>query len=550
MNGLDVFDDLRPEREQLDAVTADRVWARIVASNPGLAASNTPTAGRAAVAQISPAPRTALPQDRSTRPRQVALVGAAAAVLIGVIAIANVTGRDGTDPAPAPATQPVDGTSTATSVAPDPGAVTAVDTVDEQITSADDTTGSSIPLPPDVMRRPVAVIDADITGAAPAQRSHFDEWVEYPPHGPPRYATRSSKSDGLEVVTWDVEPENEWHKSDQSLPPVDFADDVDTRRSDVPETSAVRYVFSRGEQDRLVVTVPSGSEAELLPWLRSVASAPDVDSVQAPNGFDMLPPAYDPYTVYYPNITNPDVVVTTINFGADIDAAAWIEATHPSSTFETADPPSGLTGEAWTQTGADASTSQIVWQPSSEMIVEVSAAQPDRLSDYLAGLVLLDDASQSGAIEYADASGEPNPLPDDFDIVVSGDTTIGRFYYYAYTTADGQTCRAFRGAELGGSAGCAPQAAWNRPHDAICETGSGWDFTERTLTFALVDADQVDNVEIREYPDDEQPVTPHVETGDFETQPWALVWASFEHREPVELSQSPVTFTAGPCDQS
>lgn len=539
MNGLDVFEKLRPEHEHLDGATAERVWDRIVTSNPTLRPSSRATRDRSAPPAevvVSQAPRAAL-TGSTDRSRHVALIGAAAAVVVGVVAIASLMNRQAADPSPGSATTVETPTSApAESATPPPEA------------STTEPTQASTPLPPEGMRHPVAVLNVSAAGAAPARRSHFDEWVDSPLNGPRRYATRSVDNNEFEAVSWDVEPENEWHKSDRELPQVELVAGVDTRRDEMPLNDAVRYVFSRGERDRLTATVPAAREDELLGWLSAVASAPDVDSIDAPDGYEMLPPAYDPYTLYYPSLSNPDAVLTTINFGTDIAGRAWIEATHPGATIQALDSSPRLSGEAWAIAGADGATPTVVWQPRPQLIVELWVTSSERLLDYVGDLALLEDASQSGEVEYTTLAGEPQqPLPAAFDVVVEGETPIGRFYYYSYTTDDGQTCRAFYGSELGASFACATDDVWNSPPNAICQTGSVWDFTERTVSWALVDADQVDFVEIREHPDDAQPVTPNVEGGDFETQSWALVWASFDHPEPLDTTESPVTFTGGTC---
>lgn len=538
MNGPDVFERLRPDHEDLDDATAARVWERIVTSSPTLGTRGRSRSDRSArpaeVALVRPA--SARPGLRS-RPRYGALVGAAAALIVGLGAIATLASREPADPsrgAETPAETPA--TAPAESATPPP----------EASTSAPPGV-STPPLPPELLRRPVAALNV---GAAPMLRSHFDERADYPINGPTRYAIRAADNDGFEAVGWDIEPENEWHKSDQDLPSVELVVGVDTRRDEVPADGSVRYVFSRGERDRLTATVPTAREDELRSWLQSVATASDVDSIQAPDGYQMLPPAYDPYTLYYPSLANPDAVLTTINFGTPIAGAAWIEATRPGATVQTLDSEAGLIGEAWTITGADGNTSEVVWQPQPELIVELRLTTPERLLDYVHELVLLEDASQARATEYTTLGGAPQPLPAQFDVVVSGETPIGRFYYYSYATDDGRTCRAFYGAELGGSLGCATDDDWDLPPNAICQTGSGWDFTGRTVSWALVDADQVDFVEIRERPDDAQPVTPTIESDDWETQPWALVWASFDHPEPLDTTESPVTFTGGTCARS
>lgn len=137
MTGLDIFEALRPDTDPFDTATARRVRDRILAAHPELtdgpngdvtpgqpagvppatvrSATGQPSTARTASAppaiarraRTTPAEWTEEPDARRPRGmRIVALAGAAAAAVIGLVAIATVRGQDPVDESPATATEP------------------------------------------------------------------------------------------------------------------------------------------------------------------------------------------------------------------------------------------------------------------------------------------------------------------------------------------------------------------------------------------------------------------------------------------------------------
>ena len=137
MNPIDVFDDLRPDTRPLDSATADRVWELILARHPELdETAGLDTRRQTGDSRLADVSDPMVPN----RVRRAAWVGAAAAAVVGLIAIASVMDQRSSVQTPAAATPPdtaVPSTAVTSSIDPVVADATAEERTTDESTTID-----------------------------------------------------------------------------------------------------------------------------------------------------------------------------------------------------------------------------------------------------------------------------------------------------------------------------------------------------------------------------------------------------------------------------
>lgn len=417
------------------------------------------------------------------------------------------------------------------------------------------------------LERPVWMIDPAVAGSPAFTMNRLVQWVLDDPMRAGRAAVRLG-SDGVDAaVEWNVRPSPPGDVASRIYPAADIVDTADVRRWQADRVAV--YYFPPADGVQLSATVPIDLEAELTPWLASlVAAGGDVDAVPAPPGFELRSQPVDTYTLNYegprpgpgpasePAAHDPLFYVGLTTTRYDAPVALDVLNVSPGYPLDPGwapiEAPFGI-GEARKYTPADPdgpnsySAAMLMWQPDPQTVVSLSAPR-EWIDELSAGLMEV-EAAATGATEADPMWLGPAPAAQAFYVVLQGETPLGRFFYLAYTDADGNTCRALFGLGTGTST-CASDADWNLPPTALCSTlPAGYtDGQEGVLRQALVlvDADQVPFVEVRETPESD-PVEPNVFTGGAGEHPWALIWASFFHDEPPSNTLGFVTFSGGTC---
>lgn len=275
MNPLDVLDDLRPDTQHLDPATAERVWRRLTAQHPDLADTDTTNEERHSLARV----RTdADVPHRATRRRSVALVGAAAAAVVGLVAL-GVVDRSGPDSPPATATQPSIASPPPSAVTPssepvvspaetDESAATVVDQV-----KADDSTRDDLAAATGFVLPSFVPDGLEITGLEAGRNSMWDN-----PFGATRWAQVIDGSITKMLTVRAPRP------IDPRDPEIDSDDTVRGTAAEIWAQDDVLGVSWNAEGHTHVATSTGLTEAEFLGAVEDLEIDSETSTVTLPDG--------------------------------------------------------------------------------------------------------------------------------------------------------------------------------------------------------------------------------------------------------------------------